>query len=215
MNEAVTEVTGGGSVLTTYAHEIRATHAASKVHAELAVVFALRTGLLCLQARQQVGHGNFTKWVARECPEMTDRTVRKYMALAESKSEPDSVLPAVELTAVGFVERVADDGGYRERIVSSVRSAVGAGSLTQLYQTYGIISPRSGASARTPAPDVEQEDEVRGLYTPHAVRVTFTRALRQTVDRVPLDKWTPQMRRGWVAQLKPIADFVKKIEETL
>lgn len=188
------------AALNDFAREINATHGMAKAHAEMAVVLAVRVGLLCVQAKEIVGHGKFGEWMASECPDITDRTARKYMALA-IKSESGSDLPCAELVAPGFAQRVADEAGYRDEVIARVRASVGDGSLTQLYHEYGVVADRRVAKPTRP------ESAVRGIYTPHAARVDFDRALRQTLTRVPLEQWSAEMCAAWVRELQPIAEL--------
>jgi hypothetical protein len=152
--------------LTALASEINETHAVAKSHAQLAVVFALRTGVLCQRAKKAIEHGAFGAWLEKHCPQVSDRTAQRYMALVDAaknsapqlttgKNESDSLLPEGELIAPEFLERVEKDPKYRDRITSTVREVVGEGSLSELYKDYGIT--------RGPA-NVDQETGKRIHY---------------------------------------------------
>ena len=60
--------------------------------------------------------------------------------------------------------------------------------------------------------DLERAREAKkGLYTPHAVRSLFSRALRQVTERLPLDRWNPKMRAAWKEELKPIVELYERL----
>lgn len=194
------------SPLAIYAHEINATHVLAKSHAELAVVFAVRTGILCNQAKALVEHGTFAQWLATNCPEIHERTARRYMDLV-SKSDTVSDL-SKELIGAGFTERIGSDEAYRRGITEAVRNKVGGGSLTDLYRAYGVVPtpPRPPAGHTSPA------KRQAGIYTPHAILLVFTRTINQIVARgYPVDEWTEEMRAAWIEQLEPIATLYARL----
>lgn len=50
-----------------------------------------------------------------------------------------------------------------------------------------------------------------GIFTPHALRVDFERAVRQTTQRLPIEKWSSEMRTAWLEQLAPIVAFHRQL----
>lgn len=195
--EIVTAVPTAGAIvpapanLKQLAGEINETHAVAKSHAQLAVVFALRTGLLCERAKEALPHGQFGGWLEKHCPEVTTRTAQKYMALAKSslgeltagaKNESGSYLPTL-LLAHDFAERVEDDAGYRNQISAQTRDVVGEGSLTDLYREYGVVhGPRNeddtGKRKHYPAKKLTAEERAKEL------RQTALREIRAALKHV-------------------------------
>ena len=48
-----------------------------------AVAKAIQCGQLLLQQKESLGHGSWLEWLDANLPEITDRTARRYMALAK------------------------------------------------------------------------------------------------------------------------------------
>ena len=190
-----------------FASEIRSNHATAKQYAELAVVFALRTGIICHQAKQIIGKARFKAWMADACPDLSLEAARRYMNIAENivykKSLP---LPMSELTAGDFLQRVNEDS-YRSSIVSRVRDIVGVASVDKLYEAYGITK-HDGAKHDAAKVDAK----LNGFYNWNAARLRFDRAYKQTVDRLPEEKWTADMVESALRKLRPIAELVKRLE---
>jgi hypothetical protein len=189
-----------------FAREINATHLLTTTNAGLALVFAVRTGILCLQAKALCPHGTFGAWLAENCPTISHTTACNYMRLMGSpKVATLENLPRAELLAPEFVGRIREEAAYRDDITARVRSGIGAPSLARLYESAGVLAPKAPS---TPTPNTG----ARGVYTPDAVALMFTRALRQTVARVPLSEWSREMREAWVRVLQPIADLVEQLK---
>lgn len=55
----------------------------ARERASLAVSKAMECGQLLLQQKQSIGHGSWLGWIDTNLPEITDRTARRYMALAK------------------------------------------------------------------------------------------------------------------------------------
>ena len=66
----------------TYRESIQLAEVA-KERASLAVSKALECGQLLIQQKQAIGHGSWLDWLYANLPELTDRTARRYMALAK------------------------------------------------------------------------------------------------------------------------------------
>jgi len=54
-----------------------------------AITKALECGQLLIQQKESLGHGSWLEWLDANLPEMTDRTARKYMALAKRNHGSD------------------------------------------------------------------------------------------------------------------------------
>lgn len=54
-----------------------------------AVVAAIECGKLLCKAKQITGHGKFLKWVADNCPDISERTARNWMLLSKRKHIAD------------------------------------------------------------------------------------------------------------------------------
>ena len=61
----------------------------------------------------------------------------------------------------------------------------------------------------------QPQKKIRGLYTPHACRLHFDRAVRQTIARVPIDSWNDIMQLAWFRELEPIAKFVSQLRQSI
>jgi hypothetical protein len=88
--------------LDTLAAEIRNTHeeaeaeaSATRERANRAITAALLCGKALGRAKALVGHGQWLKWLSEHCRAISERTARKYMALANRNH--DSVLTADSL----------------------------------------------------------------------------------------------------------------------
>lgn len=218
--------------LTALASEINETHAVAKSHAQLAVVFAVRTGVLCRRAKAAIEHGAFGAWLAKHCPQISDRTAQKYMALVDAakaaapqltagNNETSSPLPEGELIAPDFLDRVEKDSGYRDSITAQVREVVGEGSLSDLYKDYGIT--------RGPA-NVDQATGKRIHYPPQkakkltpeqlakqnraAAKALLTTALGNlatALDDKQVRRWMEP--KDWIDIRKLAQDRMRKLEQ--
>lgn len=141
------------------AEEINRTHQLARHHAQLAVLFAIRTGALCNGAKEELGHGEFLPWLKESCPDIAPRTAQRYMALA-SKYDTVSFLPDPKndteeepflalLTGDDFAERIEDPESL-DALTERVREVTEEKTLTQLYLDFGII--RKPATQPKPEP---------------------------------------------------------------
>jgi hypothetical protein len=69
--------------LVALAAEIEAEHAATQEAAQSALEHAVRCGELLIQAKAQVGHGDWLPWLEANCS-FRPRTARAYMQLARA-----------------------------------------------------------------------------------------------------------------------------------
>jgi len=54
-----------------------------------AISKALECGRLLIQQKESIGHGSWLEWLDANVPEISDRTARKYMALAKRNHDSD------------------------------------------------------------------------------------------------------------------------------
>ena len=121
------------------ANLILETHAEAKKHAELAIIFALRCGMLCIKAKAKLPHGQFLSWIKNNIHGLTDRTCRKHMEFAKNyKLERDSDLSEEELTSADFTTKLADRE-YLSDLAARAGQFTQGRSLTELYEDYGVI----------------------------------------------------------------------------
>lgn len=71
------------------AGKINAAHHQVKSALNRSAGYAIETGLLLLQAKKAVGHGNFAEWVGANCA-FSERTCQLYMQLARKFPNPQS-----------------------------------------------------------------------------------------------------------------------------
>lgn len=215
--------------LNALANEINETHAVAKSHAQLAVVFAIRTGILCERAKDALDHGDFGDWLAKHCPQITDRTARRYMALVTAAKAENTLaledgkaatmLPERELIDPDFLTRVEGDTKYRDKITAKVRAVVGEGSLTDLYKDWEIIhGPRNVDEAT--GKRVHYEAKKKKLTPDQVARqnraaamALFTRALGD-LQAALNDKHARRYleAKDWVAIRKLARDRMKQLD---
>jgi hypothetical protein len=92
--------------LTDIAARIRHEHAAVRYALKHAVERAMTTGDLLLEAKEQVQHGQWTQWIQEHC-EISDRTARLYMQLAENRATLEASENAANLTLNAAVRMLA------------------------------------------------------------------------------------------------------------
>ncbi len=66
--------------------EIKHHHGLFQESARMTVRHAIKVGILLIQAKRQVGHGNFTTWITASCP-FKPRMAEFYMQVARRRKE--------------------------------------------------------------------------------------------------------------------------------
>jgi hypothetical protein len=114
--------------------------------ASQAVLFAAKCGAELNRAKEICEHGQFGKWLANNIKEISNRTIYKYMDLAEMlekkmiKFAPDANLQSFDLLALPDPR---DIKSFSKCGVSEMVQKVTDGkSLSRLYEEFGIIKPR-------------------------------------------------------------------------
>lgn len=119
------------------ANDIRETYAAARQHAQLAIAFAVRVGILCDRAKAALPHGKFESWLEENGIAKT--TAHRDRLLA--KSNTMLLLPADQLAAPDFLERVENDKKFRNSLVEKVHEVAGESTVTDVMKDLGIIKP--------------------------------------------------------------------------
>lgn len=114
--------------------------------ASQAVLFAAKCGAELNRAKEICGHGQFGKWIAKNIPEISNRTMQRYMILADtlekkiSKYDTMTNLQSIDLKALPDPR---DIKSFSKCGVSEMVQKVTDGkSLSRLYEEFGIIKPR-------------------------------------------------------------------------
>jgi hypothetical protein len=98
------------------AARIRVSHEAVRHALRSAVERAMATGDLLLEAKEQVQHGQWSQWIQEHC-EISDRTARLYMQLAENRVVIETTGNVAGLTLNSAVRLLAppeEDNGLEE-----------------------------------------------------------------------------------------------------
>ncbi len=125
--------------------EMRKTQELAKQHAQLAIAFAVRYGHLCEQAKAQLPHGKFETWLDEQG--LPKSTAHRYRQLA--KSTTMVLLPAEELTAPDFLDRVESDQTYRAELATKVKEVAGEQTVTDLMRDLQIIKKPANVDEET------------------------------------------------------------------
>jgi Protein of unknown function (DUF3102) len=114
--------------------DLVASHRTSLAH-------ALKLGELLNQAKEAVGHGEWTSWLKTNCPQISHRTADVYMSLAKHKEKFDS--KANSQHAANFA--AMDDMSIRDAI-DAANKADGGGVKTR--------TPKAGVT-KSASPDLK------------------------------------------------------------
>ena len=68
------------------AARIKVEHEATAAALQSSVMHAMAGGDLLLEAKKQVPHGQWLEWLAKNCPELSERTVQLYIKLAKNRA---------------------------------------------------------------------------------------------------------------------------------
>jgi hypothetical protein len=66
-----------------YVPQILAAHQAAVTLSRQSLDAAIKCGELLIKAKEAVGHGLWSRWLQKHCPDISDRTARAYMQLAD------------------------------------------------------------------------------------------------------------------------------------
>jgi hypothetical protein len=93
--------------LSDLAASIKSEHAAIVESTRNIVGRAIKIGQDLLKAKEQVGHGNFLKWVKDNC-DLTDKTAERYMKLAANQAKLKDKIETISNLTLKEAERVID-----------------------------------------------------------------------------------------------------------
>jgi Protein of unknown function (DUF3102) len=121
--------------------DLVASHRTSLAH-------ALKLGELLNQAKEVVGHGEWTSWLKTKCPQISHRTANVYMKLAEHKEKFDTKANSqqaanfaakddMSIRAAIDAANKADGGGVKTRTPRSAGTKGASPDLTALMQNVG------------------------------------------------------------------------------
>lgn len=160
--------------------EIVTTYGLARSHAQLAIVFAVRTGVLCERAKAALDHGQFEPWL--ETIGLPKQTAHRYRALA--KSPTGGTFDAEALAAPDFIDRIEQDSAFRDEWTQRTRESVGESSLTEVFRSEGIVKPPANIDADTgkrkhyPAKKVSADEAAK------AARKAAQQAIRASLANV-------------------------------
>ncbi len=69
------------------AERINTEHEACHASMQKGLDHALKAGALLLEAKAGLPHGEWLPWLKENCPDISERTVQRYMRLAENRDE--------------------------------------------------------------------------------------------------------------------------------
>ena len=110
MTTPTTPITpAAGNSLPDLANRIKSAHAAVIDATNNAVQRAIAAGVLLHEAKSKMEHGQWLPWLKTNCPDISDRTARRYVRLASSRAELEKTLreksaTMADLTIVGAEE---------------------------------------------------------------------------------------------------------------
>lgn len=134
------------------------------------VLCAICTGIILVQAKEQLPHGQFEKWVEAKVRGISKRTAQRYLSLAQAFR--DQVSPGVYKS----LERLANEDPekltptYIARAVGRLESITDGRTLTDLFRDFGILPAKQGGGAPalgaggTPDPLGAQKRDARQLF---------------------------------------------------
>jgi len=151
---------------------IKTTYAAFLEVSKRSIEHALTLGDLLNSAKEEVGHGSWLAWLARECPAISERHARNFMALARHRSLIESksaIIADMTLSqALALIPRAVPVKLTKERPV--VRSARDPGEPL-LHRFTPEAEPDDGEAEILPFPRLASIIE-RETPPPHEGRCT-------------------------------------------
>jgi len=125
--------------------EMRKTQALAKQHAQLAIAFAVRYGHLCEQAKAALPYGKFDAWLDEQG--LNRMTAHRYRRLATCNAMLQ--LPAAELTAPTFLERIESDKKYRAELAAKVKEIAGERTGTEMLRDLQVLRGAENIDSET------------------------------------------------------------------
>ncbi len=110
-----TEVLPNDAALADLAGRINTEHEACHASMQKGLGHALKAGALLLEAKAGLPHGEWLPWLENNCPDISERTVHRYMRLAENRDE----LGAKSATLADLTMRAAEEAFLPIRLTHS------------------------------------------------------------------------------------------------
>ncbi len=159
-----TEVLPNNAALTDLAGHINTEHEACRASMQKGLEHAFKAGGLLLEAKAGLPHGEWLPWLGKNCPDISERTVQRYMRLAENRGEleakpatvADLTMRAAEeaLTAPREIEGTDPTHGsylpWSERNVSPEHQAFLERCLGRMAQCNYVIVREVGTALKKP-----------------------------------------------------------------
>jgi len=136
------------------ANEINASHTRVKRDATSVGLNMIRIGILCKQAKKMLPHGQFLKWMAQHCPNITERHNRRYMKLVdEAGQDIQEHVNMQALTQAGFINRYDTDIEFQRQMNDSLQSYLSGRTMNEILADHGIIKINKKEEFGTNNPD--------------------------------------------------------------
>lgn len=151
------------------AANILSLHQMAKNCANQAVMYAARCGAELNRAKEICEHGDFMKWCKKNIPEIKDRTVNKYMKLAEGiTAKMLKFAPSANLLQLPDPRDLKATA--HSKVAQAVQKIADGKTVTQLYLEFGIVKPKRTKTVRdaeelAEQPEHETEEERRARLT--------------------------------------------------
>ena len=169
------------------ASEINRLHRLVTEAAQTSLQYSIEIGTMLIDVKKDVKHGDWEGWLAKHCPEISDRTARVYMRLAKPENADK-------------LEAAANENGNAVADLS-VRSAA---KLLAKPLTEQQKQDRKAAQQLAEARNKQAAREARGRATPDLEGVINNAAVDEVntaIDR----KWEPKQREELItAQLQKL-----------
>jgi mannose/cellobiose epimerase-like protein (N-acyl-D-glucosamine 2-epimerase family) len=105
------QLNSGPTGLTELAAKIKTLHAEVVEAGRTAVQKAMEAGVALLEAKKQVGHGAWLRWLKDNC-ELSERTAEIYMTVARNKPAVDAIIAAAaNMTLVQVLRAIKPASG--------------------------------------------------------------------------------------------------------
>jgi hypothetical protein len=123
------------------ASEINRLHRLVTEAAQSSLQYSIEIGTMLIDVKKDVKHGDWEAWLAKNCPEISDRTARVYMRLARPEN-------------AAKLETVAEENGNAVADLS-VRSAAKLLSRPRAPKPEGGTTPKPPRKSKTATPDLK------------------------------------------------------------
>jgi hypothetical protein len=152
------DISTSGGHLAGIAEQLRQDVAELELKKQEATWLALRIGMMLLQAKKDVEHGQYEEWVAAEVPQLGRSQAGNYRRLAEAFIEVNE-LPQAK--AVALLDANPAKPGKAGQLVQMAFDFLGNKTLNEIFVEHGIKKPvenRGGARAGAGRPSLSPAD---------------------------------------------------------